>query len=192
MKKKMPMRRTKMKWRFPQTERAQKNENIYLIKRKFASLKKQTIYVSHFVVKSVYVISFPIQYCFLKAWILKNTIFMIKKVWFLFLVNERTKKKMNYVRIQEEEKNKYERTNVIQMFFSEMRLFVQKIIAFWMSASLVWVLGGCTPKLGGVALFINQATPLAQDLSPAHKTQDVCSTNSYSLSLLQFLLKNNN
>jgi hypothetical protein len=47
---------------------AKKNENIYLIKRKFASQKKQTIYyVSHFVVKSVYVISFPIQYCFLKA-----------------------------------------------------------------------------------------------------------------------------
>jgi len=85
----------KMKWRFPQTKRAQKNENIYLIKRKFASQKKQMIYyVSHFVVKSVYVISFPIQYCFLKAWILKNTIFMIKKVWFLFLVNERTKKKI--------------------------------------------------------------------------------------------------
>lgn len=75
----------KMKWRFPQTERAQKNENIYLIKRKFASQKKQTIYyVSHFVVKSVYVISFPIQYCFLKAWILKNTIFMIKKYDFFF------------------------------------------------------------------------------------------------------------
>jgi|Dee2metaT_18_FD_contig_21_13952142_length_340_multi_5_in_0_out_0_1 hypothetical protein len=27
-------------------------------------------------------------------------------------------------------KNKYERTNVFQMIFSEMRLFVQKIIAF--------------------------------------------------------------
>jgi hypothetical protein len=104
--------------------------------------------VSHFVVKSVYVISFPIQYCFLKAWILKNTIFMIKKVWFLFLVNERTKKKIELCTNTRRKKNKYERTNVIQMVFSEMRLFVQKIIAFWMSASLVWVLGGCTPKPG--------------------------------------------
>jgi len=56
--------------------------------------------------------------------------FYDKKSMISFFGERTNEKKMNYVRIQEEEKNKYERTNVIQMVFSEMRLFVQKIIAF--------------------------------------------------------------
>jgi len=120
-----------------------KNENIYLITRKFASQKKQKIYIVSLCFKKCE-ISFPIQYCFLKAWILKNTIFMIKKYDFFFLVNESEKKLCTNTR---KNMKKYERTNIVfKMIFSEMRLFVQKIIAFWMTASLVWVLGGFTRK----------------------------------------------
>jgi len=91
---------------------------------------------------------FPNSVLFFESVNSKEYNFYDKKSMISFFGERTNEKKMNYVRIQEEEKNKYERTNVIQMVFSEMRLFVQKIIAFWMSASLVWVLGGCTPKPG--------------------------------------------
>jgi len=110
-----------------------KNENIYLIRENLLPKRNKDICVSLCCKKCV--ISFPIQYCFFESVNIKEYNFYDKKVWFLFwLTNERKK---NIMYEYKKKKNKYERTNVFQMIFSEMRLFVQKIIAFWMTASLV-------------------------------------------------------
>jgi len=125
----------KMKWRFPQTERAQKWK--YLLNKKKICFPKETndILRVSLCCKKCVCNFFPNSVLFFESVNSKEYNFYDKKVWFLFLVNERTKKNIMYE--YKKKKNKYERTNVFQMIFSEMRLFVQKIIAFWMTASLV-------------------------------------------------------
>jgi len=155
------------------------NTKKYLlnIKKNLLPKRNKDIHVSLCCKKCV--ISFPIQYCFLKAWILKNTIFMIKKYDFFFWWTKVKKKLCTNTR---KKMKKYERTNVVfKMIFSVMRLFVQKVIAFWMTASLVWVLGRDVPRRRHGIVHKSSHAPCART-KPCPPTQDVCSTFSlYSL-----------
>lgn len=144
----MPMRRKKMKWRFPQTERAQKKWKYLLNKKKICFPKETNDIRVSLCCKKCVCNFFPNSVLFFESVNSKEYNFYDKKSMISFFGERTNEKKIELCTNTRRKKNKYERTNVIQMVFSEMRLFVQKIIAFWMSASLVWVLGGCTPKPG--------------------------------------------
>lgn len=126
-------------------------------------------------------ISFPIQYCFLKAWILRIQFFKKKK--YVSFFGERKKKKLCK---NTRKKNVWKNKCIHDDFFRDEIICTENNC--FLNDCIVSVSAGEVPQKGRGFVHRSQATPLARDLSPAHQ-QDVCST-SYSLSYNSF--SNNN
>lgn len=153
-------------------------------------MKKKKIYINlHFGLTKTrkkmkcHAISLPIQSCLWKcAKMMKdsmNKLIKKNKRWFryvCFLVNQKERNKKKWYKSLYERLRKKCSYSWWWFFSEKMRLFVQKknIIAFWMTASLVWVQGE-VPTIRGVA-FDQWTMPRPLSRSLPRPQQDVCSS----------------